>query len=704
MGNLLDEIVDRAWLDGARAADPLTHAAVLDVIGRDLPTDLRARYEALDRAARTLARRDAVAGAVAGASRTSPRLVVVEDLQWCSGDELPLVAGLARASQAGRVTVVATTRPDPALLADDGAWRAATAGVPMAVLDIGPLGADDAEAMVASLGGASALARRAVERAGGNPLFLEELVACAEDHLAGDALPGTIQSLVLARLDRLPPRDRAAVQIASVLGLEFSLATLRGMLDDGDYAPALLVERELLAHVGDRLAFHHALIRDGAYASLPRARKRELHGRAAGLLGASDPVLRARHLDAAEDPAAAGAYLDAARVEADARRPEAALSLLDRARALAGDDLRCAVELARGERLLDLSAPRDAVDAYSAAANAATSAADRGRAAIGEAAAHRALSAYEPALRALADAERALADKHADTDESRAQIHYHRAALYFAMGRNEASWDEARRARDFADRTGDPALRARALSSLGDAEYATGSIVDAQAAFARTIALCDANHLTRFSIANRVMLGQSHMWLARMDRALGDTRRALADALDVRFRFGEMFARHSTALIHQFAGDLDAARAELVTALDISRELGSSRFECEFLTQLAEIDHIAGRAPLAEIRHCVDLTLQRGVVEYCGPWTYGVLAVITDDAGERRAAIADGQALLDRGSMRPNFVFFHRLVALACKAAGDRAGAHHHARACLAAIDAYRAVLFRDEVAPLATA
>ena len=77
--------------------------------------------------------------------------------------------------------------------------------------------------------GSSDFAQRCVERAAGNPLFLEHLLRDLEER-AGEEVPGTIQSLVLARIDRLAPVDKQALQAASVLGKRFSLDGLRHLI------------------------------------------------------------------------------------------------------------------------------------------------------------------------------------------------------------------------------------------------------------------------------------------------------------------------------------------------------------------------------------------------------------------------------------------------------------------------------------------
>ena len=91
-----------------------------------------------------------------------------------------------------------------------------------------PALADEALSLVGGFMDATQrVAAACIERAGGNPLFLEQLLRNVEEGTA-DAIPPSIQSLVLARLDRLTASDRRAFQAASVIGQRFSLRLLRG--------------------------------------------------------------------------------------------------------------------------------------------------------------------------------------------------------------------------------------------------------------------------------------------------------------------------------------------------------------------------------------------------------------------------------------------------------------------------------------------
>ena len=125
----------------------------------------------------------------------------------------------------------------------------------------------------------------------GNPLFVEQMLAMlSEDERAGSDVPLTIQALLAARLDRLDGEERRVVESASVEGRVFHQSALAALTSDAE-RPALaahlqrLMRRELIdpdrsLFEGDSAyRFQHVLIRDAAYASLPKRARAELHER-----------------------------------------------------------------------------------------------------------------------------------------------------------------------------------------------------------------------------------------------------------------------------------------------------------------------------------------------------------------------------------------------------------------------------------------
>src|SRR5207244_4406652 len=146
---------------------------------------------------------------------------------------------------------------------------------------------------------ASGLRDRIVGAAEGNPLFVEQMLAMLADdpHAADEAVPATIHALLAARIDRLEPGERTVLQRASVEGRLFHRGAVAELLSphaaDGLGGILLaLTRKELLRpdrslfEGDDAFRFNHVLIRDVAYASLPKELRADLHARLASWLEA----------------------------------------------------------------------------------------------------------------------------------------------------------------------------------------------------------------------------------------------------------------------------------------------------------------------------------------------------------------------------------------------------------------------------------
>ena len=167
-------------------------------------------------------------------------------------------------------------------------------------LTLEPLTTAEATEVVGTLlaGADPSTVAKVVATAEGNPLFLEELVAALGDEAADGDLPATVRAAIAARIDALPPDARTALLHASVIGQSFWRGVLEGIGDLGDVDASLealeargLVRRHPQSQVeGDvEFAFKHVLIRDVAYATLPRGLRRELHAATAHVIEASVP-------------------------------------------------------------------------------------------------------------------------------------------------------------------------------------------------------------------------------------------------------------------------------------------------------------------------------------------------------------------------------------------------------------------------------
>ncbi len=650
-----------------------------DLLGLPQPAATRGRYEAMDNAARQRGRAAAVVRLLETVCAKSPVLLIVEDVHWADKVTLDCLAALTRGAASIPAVLALTSRVagDPL----DAGWRGSVQGSPLVTIDLGPLGAKDALALAGGfLSAPRAFAQKCVERAGGNPLFLEQLLRAADEH--GDGLPASLHSLVLARMDRLPERDRMALRCASVVGQRFPLELVRHLARLPEYAGDALVAHFLVRPEGDEFLFAHALIRDGVYASLTRVRRAELHRAAAQWYGERDPVPRAEHLDRAEAPEAPRAYLDAALAQAAALQPERALALADRGAALAtnADDV-LALSMLRGRLHCESGEGGPAVDAYGVALAAAQRPADRCRALLGIAAGQRLLTGVDAALAALAEAE-PLARAHGLVREL-AELHYTRGGLHFARGDNSACRDEHEAALACARSIDDPGWEARATSGLADADYASGRIVSALGRFRQCIEICNAHGLAREEIPNRTMVGHCRLYMMEFDAGIADMEAARSLAVEIGdLKHGEMFALESQGLLLASCERHADAEPLLERSLVLAETIGARRFESLVLAALAACSLAAGRLTEGRDRIERSLALSREIgMGFCGPMALGVKARLLVDAQERERCRAEAEALIARGCTSHNLINYHRHGIEDALARGEFARGLEHAAA-----------------------
>jgi class 3 adenylate cyclase/tetratricopeptide (TPR) repeat protein len=301
-------------------------------------------------------------------ARERPLVVCLEDVHWASPTFLDLVEYVLGWSRDAPILLLCLARPD--LLDARPRW-------PGAVVELEALSDADATALLGELAAEWPLgpeARlRAVEIAEGNPLYLEQLVAMLAAGEDTGRLPPTIHALLAARLDRLPPADRAVLERAAVVGREFPRGAVVELSPEeertGIGTTLLRLVREQLVDPqpsgdgDDGLRFRHALIRDAAYAGLTKSARAGLHERVSARLERTggDPALVAYHLEQAHLygtelglPGAAAAGARAAELLAEAGRQAfarndapAAANLLQRASALLAEDDRAQLEVLR---------------------------------------------------------------------------------------------------------------------------------------------------------------------------------------------------------------------------------------------------------------------------------------------------------------------------------------------------------------------
>jgi class 3 adenylate cyclase/tetratricopeptide (TPR) repeat protein len=234
-----------------------------------------------------------------------PLVVVFDDIHWAEPTFLDLLEYLALWIHDTPVLLLCLARPD--FLELRPGWMATNPNSRR--VSLGALSEDESDGLITNLvGGADVhpTARaRIAELAEGNPLFVEETLRMLVDDgllepgdgawsvtadLADISIPTTIQTLLTARLERLPPTERAVLERASVVGRVFWSSALSALCT-GDVCGELpqglqsLVRKELIrpdrseARRDDAFRFTHILVRDAAYRGLPKSTRADLHER-----------------------------------------------------------------------------------------------------------------------------------------------------------------------------------------------------------------------------------------------------------------------------------------------------------------------------------------------------------------------------------------------------------------------------------------
>jgi len=223
-------------------------------------------------------------------SKRRPIVFVGEDLHWLDTVSEEYLLSLVEALSGAAILLITTYRPGyrPPWL--DKSY--------MTQLALRPLSQQDSlrviEAVIARAPLADQLAKAILDKAEGNPFFIEELtraIADRADTTVSPSVPDTIHDVLAARIDRLPEPLKHLLQTASVLGREFSLGLLADVAEVDTDVPAGLAELKRCEFLYVRAEannlvyiFKHALTQDVAYGTLLHDRRRRLHTRAVDAL------------------------------------------------------------------------------------------------------------------------------------------------------------------------------------------------------------------------------------------------------------------------------------------------------------------------------------------------------------------------------------------------------------------------------------
>jgi DNA-binding SARP family transcriptional activator len=568
-------------------------------------------------------------------ARERPLVLVFDDLHWAEPSFLDLVEHVVDWTFDAPILVLGLARPE--LLDERPAWAGGKRNATSILL--GPLTDDESETLIGNLpagaGVDPARRTRIAEAAGGNPFFVEQLLAAYAGRDVDDdvpAVPPTIQALLSARFDRLRPEQRAVLEHASIMGKEFWRGAL-GELAPGEAGDSIgeslrtLVREQLIEPcrsalpIGDALRFNSTLLRDVVYDSVPKRSRAVLHeavarwlGSAVGEAGNQYEEVLGYHLEQAfhlrrelgplDDDALSVGREGARHLAAAGRRAfargdmPAAGALLRRAIALMPtlDPDRLDLLPFLGEALYEIGA----FDASRAALDEAIgAAATRGNHCLGaKARLVRALvdasaGAEEPGAPFVLDAEEAVAVfEEAGDDAGLATAFRMLAWAHGTAGRYGDAADAARRAIEHADRSGDARQRARAITLYALAGV-HGPTPVAEAIAACGVLVDDVGGDRRAEGLVASILG----WLEAMrgDFELGRRLAARGRTILGDLGLGVVAASQLYSQVEMLAGNPAAAEIDLRRDYDALTEIGETYLRSTVAGYLAQAVYAQGR-------------------------------------------------------------------------------------------------------------
>ncbi len=543
----------------------------------------------------------------------APGILLLEDLHWADGESLDFLRFLATVNRDVPMLVLAFTRPT---LFERRADWVSTDGFNSRI-DLKPLDDTHSVALANELlkklpQVPSALRQLLTASAEGNPFYMEELTKMLIDQGAlrtGDvwsvdaqrlqvtSVPLTLTSVLQARLDSLPGRERRALQQASIIGAVFWDQALVAVDAQAAERLAALVQRELtLPRTGTELhgmreyAFHHQLLHQVTYDTVLKQQRREGHARVGrwlaalaehGSLRAGDCLGRAaQHFERAGDgPTACEYYARAATHAAGRYAHDAVLRYVGRAIELMGVDASPDARLMRW-RLLDVR--------------------------------ERTLDLQGRRLEQRTDVEalEALADA-LDDDSRRAEAAWRRCDMALRTANFPAMESAARRAQALAERVGAVALQLRAQQRLAVALFMLGdaaagrAMAESTLAAARALGLRSVEALALNALA--AIANEQEDWMDGLDK--------FQQKLQVERDLGNARST-STTLVNMGAlwlelGQNAQARGHLEEGLQLVRAVGDRATECYPLLSLAVLALREGDAAsaLAHAQSALDIAV-----------------------------------------------------------------------------------------------
>jgi len=578
---------------------------------------------------------DSISKMVQHKCKTAPFMLIIDDGQWLDPTTFELLLLMRQKLKQLPVMLIIASR-----LGDRADEIADVLGGSRSQLTA--LSDLETENLIDALIGVKAtkeIRNRILSRAGGLPLFVEELSVNVQAKRQQE-IPTSLQETLLAKLDGLGDEKRLA-QLASVIGLHFTDQDLQRITETEAMQRAVqlsgLLDAGFLGVQNGVYHFRHALMHEVAYGTLLKSTRRHVHGELAdSLMADDDPTVTqaiARHLSKAERFSDAQPYWlkaarDLARIWSHAEAAvcfDAALEHLD----AVTDDKQV------------LTARLDLVESL------------------------RILERPEQALNELNRAEALI--KSSGDDHDWLRLYVLRGNILFPMGDVAGCEQSQLAASKVARRLNDPAAEAKALSGLADAHFVAGKMNMAEHAYDQAVCLAEQNNVPGIVLANVSLRGHMRLYQCQINDAKTDCENAVRWAVDAGNRRAEMTARGSClGKVLLDAGLFSAAIREFTSAQKIAHDLGAHRYEA--LNMLFHGKALLDTGAQSEAYGLAEtaVSLSKTISEkFCLPMALGVLARAEISADKCGQILENGEKLITNGALAHNALWFYRDAGLA---------------------------------------
>jgi class 3 adenylate cyclase/tetratricopeptide (TPR) repeat protein len=545
---------------------------------------------------------DALRQLLLRAAARKPQVMVYEDLHWSDNATREFLTFLIDSIPRSRVLILLTLRPG-----QDLALAERTYATRLVLRNLSTEeSADMTVAVLASADLPPELHGIVQRKAEGNPFFVEELIKslgetgallrrgerwALDRPLDQIAVPDTIQDVLMARIDHLEEEPRQALQLAAVIGREFTQRLLDRIAEIRRGTTAILRELQAIELIYETALFpelaymfKHALTQDVAYRSLLAQRRRELHRRIGEAIEelyadrlAEHYAVLAHHFARGEDWSRAAAYFEkAADRAAAAFAIHEALALYDEAiealdRGGGGTAALCKqgdLRAEKGDLCMSLSDFERAHEEHAKAARIGSQLADGAR--EGSALAGMALTSV-------------LAHKF------------------------EQCLEEAERATTLGHAIGSAEILAAAQLATGFVQVVTGHLEQAETSLTTAHEISRSQRQTFHQAHASVLLGLLENWRGRYEIAIVRSEEGIAVARDHHHPFPLMQGQFAHGLARTGRGDYDDALRVFNEGLALAEKLGSGFFHSRFLNSLGWI-----HAECGDLEHAIQLN-ERGL-------------------------------------------------------------------------------------------